>query len=737
MEAVMPAVVAPPPQQSAIGGVVPARLRVDIIIRRQFFKHQEYYVLKDPLALTYCRLQPEEAYILTLLDGKKTLREISQRYSRRYPNEPRSAAEIANYVNQLGMMGLLNISASRFAENASQTAAPHFLMIWAKVISAVFFVKIPLLDPSPWLSEVVHAVRFFWTKWFVGAVLVFYVWTAGLLLANADEFTHRSMDFFSGSNLLLLWFSIMIIKSLHEFGHAMTCRHFGGEVHEMGMCFMCFTPCGYVDASDAWMMRHKRHKLYVTLAGVFTELILAGIAAHFWLILPEGLARGLAFNAMVVASVNTVIFNINPLMRFDGYYVFSDLLEIPNLRTKAITFCSYHLQRILLGVRNQNQEILVEQESQNRVFLVYALFAYGYMLTIIYGLTQIFGRILAPYGLHAFGLSIGYFCEGSFAALPIIKVFLDAANPRAHIIKSGSVRRRMVFLIGGLTALIVGCFYIPSRHHIEQQAVVTPDVYEVVSSEVGGIVKSVHVHTGEWVEAGQLLVTLENSEITAEVEVADAARKQAQLRFSALRYNNSRRVTDSEPRAAQEMEAVEAAYERAKARADNLQIKAHTAGYILTPDVEKLAGSYAIPASQIIRLGDPRQLRLLIPLTEDEAQLVSAGNHVTGRWLATAQRFETTLGNVSSQPAKAGDYQWGMAVHFGGPVPTQQVASRGPANSEYLIFMATAQLPNPGHSVPAGLRVEVKIDGEPTTIGDKMWRGVLTFFRLHGKPKPR
>src|SRR3954468_15111753 len=163
------------------------------------------------------------------------------------------------------------------------------------------------------------------------------------------------------------------------------------------------------------MMRHKRHKLFVTIAGVFTELICAGIAAHIWLILPEGLGRNLAFNVMVVASVNSIIFNINPLMRFDGYYVFADILEIPNLRTKAISFCSYHLQRIFLGYRNRQQESLFEHEANARVFTLYSVFAFGYMLTIIYGLTQVFGRMLKPYGLEAFGLSVGYFVEGSFA----------------------------------------------------------------------------------------------------------------------------------------------------------------------------------------------------------------------------------------------------------------------------------------------------------------------------------
>ena len=484
-------------------------------------------MVKDPLALTYFRLQPEEAYILTLLDGRRTLGEISQRFSQRYPNHARSVAELSQFISQLGAGGLLNLSASRFVENARKTGSQQLLMVWARIVSSALFIKIPLIDPSAWLGNLVHAIRFVWTKWFVMAAIAFFVWTAGLLLANAGEFANQRLDFFSVSNLALLWLSIIVIKTLHEFGHATTCRRFGGEVHEMGVCFMLFTPCGYVDASDAWMMRHKRHKLFVTLAGVFTELIIACIAAHFWLVLPDGIARSLAFNAMVVASVNTIIFNANPLMRFDGYYVACDWLELPNLRSKAMLFCSYHLQRIFFGYRNRQQETMFDQEANGRVFVVYAIFAYAYMIFIIYGVTQIFARILAPVGLQEFGLYLGYFVEASFLLLPFIKVFMDATNPGTHIVKTGSAGWRLLAVFVGLLVIAGGSFLVPTHHHVSQQAIVLPDSIEAIASEVGGAIETVHVGTGQWVKANDLLVTLRNPEVTQELAVAEAAREQA------------------------------------------------------------------------------------------------------------------------------------------------------------------------------------------------------------------
>lgn len=738
MEAVAPITPLPaaprPAEQRKLDLVIPARLRADIVIRRQMFKHQEYYVLKDPLALTYFRLLPEETYILTLLDGKRNLRDIAERFNARYPNLPRSVSELAQFTNQLGAGGLLNISASRFVENANQTKPQQLMMFWAKIIQGFLFVKVPLVDPSPWLGRLTHAVRFFWTRWFVGAALLFYVWTAGLLLANSGEFASRPIDFFSTSNLLLLWFTIIVIKTLHEFGHATTCRFFGGEVHEMGVCLMCFTPCGYVDASDAWMMRRKRHKLFTTIAGIFTELILACIAAHFWLVLPEGIGRSVAFNAMIVASVNTIVFNINPLMRFDGYYVLCDVLEIPNLRTKAMAFCSYHLQRLFLGYRNRNQESQFGADANGRVFVVYSVFAYLYMIMIIYGFTQIFARVLEPIGLRDFGLGLGFFVEGSFVALPFIKVIMDATKPGAHIVKTGSSVRRTLVTLAVLAGVVALSFVVPTRYRVTQQAVVTAESPESIASDVGGVISKIHVRTGQWVNPGDLVLTLENPEVTAELRIAEAARQQSRVRFSALRYSPSWSVAETQAHAAQEMELTEAAYQVAVARGSKLELRARSGGYVLTPNADKLVGSYAAPYTLILRLGDTRQLRLLIPLTENEAQLVGPGNKVRGRWIATARSFETELDSVSSQPAKPTDIHHGMLAYFGGSVPSQVLQRDPRARPDFPVFVATAPMPKPDHEVPEGLRVRLTIEGERTTLGEKTWRWFMSLFNL--KPSP-
>lgn len=736
MEAVIPSRGSPvaeaplSPREAELAGVIPSRLRVDIIVRRQTFKDEEYYVLKDPLALTYFRLQPEEAYIISQLDGKRTLLEVHRRFSARYPNSARSLEELATFINQLSVGGLLNQNAGRFVENARRTVGQGLLQVWAAVIGKALFFKIPLVDPSPWLGGLTRRFRFLWTKWFVAGAIGLMLWSLGFVIANGDAFTAGVPDFFSATNLGLLYLAIIIAKTLHEFGHAMTCRHFGGEVHEMGVCFMFFTPCGYVDASDAWMMRERRHKVYVTLAGVFTELIIACIAAHFFLFLPDGLARGIAFNLMLVASVNTIVFNANPLMRFDGYYLLCDLLEIPNLRNKAIAYVSFQLQRIFLGYRNRQQEDSFIHDSQESVFIVYAIAAYAYMIFIIYGVTQIFAAVLEPYGLHDFGLSLGIFVEVSFIAFPILKVIHDVMKPGAHIEKTGSAARRLTLLVAGLTAAIAASFFIPTRYKVSQQAVAMAAVGEWVTPEVAGKVAKVHVRTGQWVEPGTILFTLSSSEVVAEVAIAEADVAGARLEMGALQLRPDWIAAEGAARSAQGLEIAETSYRRATERAERLILKSTVAGYVITPEPERLVGSLATPQRPLLRIADTRELRLVIPLTEDQAQLVEAGSKVSGHWLASADAVSTRIEGIANQPASPHELHFAMLSFFGGPAPSQVLQPQ--ADFHFPLFLASAPLPNPDHMTVEGLRLRVTIAGRSTTVAERVGRWLYSLFKVGG-----
>lgn len=720
-----------------IGHVVPARLRADLIFQRQSFAGKEYYVVKDPLCMTYFRFRPEEAYLAMLMDGQLNLNQIARRLRARFPNVDFGLRDIYVFLNQIGAGGLLNIGARSFLQTvrSQRQGSRGFLGLWARLLHGLLLVRIPLIDPSPWLPRFVHAIRFCWQPWFVCGCLAFMVWTAGLLMSNAELFAANPINFFSSSNIFLLWLSMILVKTAHEFGHATTCNRFGAEVHEMGFCLLCFTPTGYVDASDAWMMRHKRHKIYTAMAGVFTEFIIASIAAHLWIFMPDGVGRNVAFNIMVLASVNTVFFNLNPLMKFDGYYVFSDLLEIPNLRSKAISYCSLRLRRLLFGMRDPRQEQMVERD-QTRIFVFYAVAAYLYMFTVIYGMSLIFARVLEPYGLKTIGLLLGVSVELSFLALPIAKTLYDAMQPNANLVLTCHPWGRLLkivaacVLVGGIIAII------PTNYKVSTQSVVASANSEQIESGLRGHVEQVYVQTGQWVEKGQLLVRLSNDEVEQHAEEASANYELAKLRISDAGASGSWEGENLRPQADLVMQNAYAQWQKTLRDQQRLELRSPTAGYVLTPNVAELQGRSIRPGEPLLRVGDRGRYKLLVPLIESDAQLVYPGSKVVGRFHATAEPFQGHISVVPTQKARTSDIPMALLTIFGGPVPpgpnplnNPRSGSSDPTN-QFAVYLSDVPLDHAPSYLRDGMRAQVEIEGKSTTMGHRLWRGFWNLWRL-------
>ena len=715
-------------------------MRADLIVQKQHFKNEEYFVIKDPLALTYFRMRPEEAFIVSQLDGKRNLKSIAETFFRQYPNSTLSLKDMATFIHQLGVGGLLNISAQRFVDYARNKPklASSLIMLWMRIVSKFIFLKIPLIDPSPWLGKLTARLNFIWTPAFVWSCLGFISWTVFWLFVNMEAFSENTISFLSPSNLFLLWITIIIVKACHEFGHATTCRHFGGEVHEMGVCLICFTPCGYVDASDAWMMSQKKHKIYTTLAGIFIEFVIASIAAHFWLYLSPGILKNLAFNTMVVASINTLFFNMNPLMKFDGYYIISDMLEVPNLRTKSISYCSYRLQKFFFGIRNTLQEKIFEDESNSRTFLIYAICAFTYMGFIIYSLSQIFARVLTPYGLGEFGLAIGVFVQVSFLTFPIVKLISDAFGPQAmpHIEKFENTGLRLLkrFLVIGAVVLVLAL--LPSRYHIERQGVILYTQSKYISTQTGGLVSEVLVNTGDWVDVDTPLIRLKNPTLESDLKIAQLDFELAKLNYGALQnqgsWQNYRRISE----AAVAMEIAATRRQRVFEKTDQLELLAPIAGFVLTPDLHRLKGKFIIPEQNLLRIGARDSLRVLLPLTEDEVQLIEPGSKVTGRWKSNGKKFETHLDVFPKQKAPKESYTAAMFAMFGGPAPIEISNSEnnqgGAAGQDatFALFIAEAPLSSleEDYSILEGMRVSATIEGKRTTLGGKFKRSLTAFW---------
>jgi putative peptide zinc metalloprotease protein len=714
--------------------VVFAAIRPDLIFQRQRFKNEEYFVIKDPLSLSYFRITPRETFLMHLLNGKRNLGQIVETYNEEFPNQPRTAQEVLDFCNQLGRQGLLVINARSFVEISKFKPKPTYSIfkLWVQAISKIMFFKFPLLDPSPWLGKFVNSIRFVWSTFFVCGCVLFYAYSALMVYLNREEFidfVSHKISFFSPANLAMLPLAWILIKTCHEFGHATTCRRFGGEVHEMGACLICFMPCGYVDASDAWMMKNKNHKIYITAAGIFVELMIASIMAHVWLNTHDGVMRNFCFDAMMIASVYTIFFNMNPLMKFDGYYVVADWLEIPNLRTKAFMYCSYHLQRILLGYRNTQQEASLDTEDPGKIFIIYAIAAYVYMAKVIYSLSQLFSRFLEKYELRDFGLLLGIAAQVSFLLFPFWRVFYDAFKPGAHIVSIESVGRRSAkwgsILIVGFGILFVW----PVHFKIESQGIFSALKAEIITSAIPGVLTELHVRTGDPVHEGEIVGNLSNQDVLLREDQALVAVEMGELGVQYQRSLPHEQVAQ----AILELDIAQVQLASAKEDLQELNLVSKINGVVLTPDVERLVGKYFPAELSILRVGDPDAMELVIPVSEAEIGLLEIGSVVKARVLGTGDFVRAIVMSIVPRKAGANEYAWSMYEEFGGEVTLYHRMQGVKAPSFYFVH---AELEG---DQPVGIhemmRVQATIFGRKTTIAGKYWREFINWWNLRGPTK--
>ena len=285
-----------------------------------------------------------------------------------------------------------------------------------------------------------------------------------LILVEFDTFRSKLPDFyqfFSPYNAIWLAIVLGVSKVLHEFGHGLSCKHFGGECHEMGVMILVLTPCLYCNVSDSWMLPSKWQRAAIGAAGIYVEMVLASICAFIWWFTEPGMLNNICLNMMFIASVSTLLFNGNPLLRYDGYYVLADLVEIPNLRQKATTILNHKMGEWFLGLEPPEDPFLPQQNQV--IFMLYTVAAVVYrwfiMLSILYFLYKVF----EPYGLKIVGEAIAAMSLYGLVGMPLYKLGKFFYVPgRLHKVK----KPRMYASLAGLAVLVAAFFLVPLPYSV-------------------------------------------------------------------------------------------------------------------------------------------------------------------------------------------------------------------------------------------------------------------------------
>ena len=326
-------------------------LRAHTRIHRHEYLGEIWYVLQDPLSGRFYRFSTSAYQLIGLFDGKRSVHEAWELAAERLGDDAPGQEEVIRLLSQLHSADVLQTDVPPDSVELFQRYQRQERMRWKQRLWSPLALRFPLFDPEKLLNAWLPLVRplFGWLGFLAWLGIVI----AGVFVAamHWPELTENFADrVLAPQNLFLLWLTYPLVKALHEFGHAFATKVWGGEVHEIGIMLLVFMPVPYVDASAASAFKEKHKRMIVGAMGIMTELLLAVLALFIWLSAEHGMVRGFAYNVMLIGGVSTLFFNGNPLLRFDGYYVLADALEMPNLGKRSHQYLGYLIQRYWFGV---------------------------------------------------------------------------------------------------------------------------------------------------------------------------------------------------------------------------------------------------------------------------------------------------------------------------------------------------------------------------------------------------
>jgi putative peptide zinc metalloprotease protein len=585
-------------------------LRPVVRVRRQNFRGERWIVLENPFSNQYFRIRPAAYEFVSRLRPDRTVEQVWQQCLDRFPDAAPSQEAVIQLLSQLYFANLLQYDLAadsaqlfeRYKKRKQREISFRFLNI--------MFMRFPLLDPDRFLVRTLPAVKKLISPF--GALLWLLVVGFGLKIAvdNFSDLRLQGQGILATDNLFLLYLGMVVIKALHEFGHAYFCRRFGGEVHVMGVMLMVFTPMPYVDATSSWSFRERWKRVLVGAAGMIVELFFAAIAAFVWSKTGPGIVHSLAYNIMFVASVSTVIFNVNPLLRFDGYYILSDLLEIPNLNQRAATQLRHLCERHLFGVKNSESQAATRREAGWLTFFgvtsgIYRVIVFSGVLLFVADRFLIIGIVMAAV------------CLVSWAVVPVVRfVKYLAANPRLD-----RVRPRAIAVTAAIAAvLIVLLDGVPFPHSFRAPGVVMAVQRTQIANQTAGEVAELIASPGQFVKQGQPLLRLKNPEL--ELDLADTRAHLAEVNARLLQAMDKDSAGIAPLTSLRD--SVGDTLKKLTVDSENLTVRARHDGVWVAPGIEEYVGRWLPRGENLGLLANPAAFEFAATVMEDDANALFA-----------------------------------------------------------------------------------------------------------------
>lgn len=689
------------------------KLRSDLRISEQTVAGEKSCVVKIPETNSYNRYGATEFELLGLCDGTRTPAEVTGEMNRRHPDETLDESEVLDFLDSVDTemwertIGEKNLAVLQRIRDERKGRVDQ---------SSVLYISFKAWDPNKLLAKIDPYLSWMFTPQFVFASSLLFIICIYLVVGDWSRIAADTQALYTFQNktaydIWAFWILLLVIGGIHECGHGLTCKHFGGDVHQMGFLLIYFTPAFFTDTTDIVLFQRGAHRLWVIFAGIWIELTICATAALAWhFTLPGSLVNDLAYKAMLLSGIQGALLNLNPLIKADGYYALAQFLEIDNLREDSFTFLRAATRKYLL---RESIDLPSANRRLRRIYTLFGLSAIVYstllILLVLSWAKNVTVEKFGPWG-YLLTLAIAYFFarKGLRQALPTVRAWW---REKKEVYMRWTMTRPQQI---GALALGVLLLVPPFPSTITSDFTLEPGTDVHVRATVPGEIQQVFVHQGDSVRAGQLLAILANPVLTTSETITAQELAEASARLRAAQQNPD---ATNPAGALRERERLEKELAVAQHNVAQLELRAEHGGVVTTPAIGQKVGQYLHAGDEFCRIVDRREMKARILVRDGQLSDVRANEAVRMKVLPFPYR--TYAGYIERiQPAAAADQ----------PVSQPQHLERlGRDLTNY--FAVEVEFQNPDASLIEGMTGTAKIYTGRASIAWKWGRDLSRWVR--------
>ena len=684
---------------------------------------EPFVTVEDPVRSKHFRIGLAEYRFIAKVNGIRSNGEILQLLEAEHAGDQADALQAGQVVQIANWLVAMNLVTVNQSDNADRLNAVAKQMDHAKMVSWFnpISMKVSLFNPNRFLKTIQPATEWLFSSWFCLLWVVTGIYSLALLASNWQRVYSSSAGVFSTDSWLWLLITWLVLKVVHESAHGIACRKYGGEVPEFGVLFLLFAPMAFVNVTSMWRFTSRWQRMVVSAAGMYVELLIAFLAIIVWS-QTDGVVASTAFSIMVMSSVTTILFNANPLMRFDGYFLFSDLLAIPNLYGKGGQWFSETVKQIVFGIPKQTQF----QANEKFAVAIYGGLAFLWRISISFGLVIAASVLLQGAGLVLSGIGVVlWFC------MPIAKQVTTLFGPNAQVPVN---RVRTAFSMACLVGLIVAGIYVFQAPATKSAPAIVQLCNEsVIRSDAEGFVTAIHVSEGQTVVAGDLLLELENPELMNELVELTRLLNEAKIQSRIYQQQGDQAMMQAENQRGYRLRTQ---ITEKQAAADGLQVRAISDGVVVERALQNRLGSFVKRGDELLTVATLASKEVVVSVDQSEydAGVWSPGKQLRlmfpGMPVVTA-----TLVSINPRASQTPTFP-ALTATMGGSLPVRSVSNSGSSDNESNFellsprFDVTVAVPADfGQDVWAGQRGQAYFESTEQSLASYLYLGACHWLQ--------